>query len=141
MRLKHIPNCFVCGRDNSYGLHAKFRIKKDVAVGEFRPKSWQEGPRGILHGGLTCALLDEAMAALINGMLGVYAPTVSLEIRMRKPIKLSEKIIVIRAELMGKNERHNIYTARATAKLPNGTLLASAKGKFLKDKEAHLPAK
>ncbi|MEA3328843.1 MAG: PaaI family thioesterase [Candidatus Omnitrophota bacterium] len=137
---RHVPNCFVCGKDNPHGLRAKFRVEKDAAIGEFKPENWQEGGRGMLHGGLICALLDEAMAALVNVTLGVYAPTVSLEIRMRKPISLDEERIIVKAELIDKNERHNIYTAQATLQLPDGTLLALGKGKFLKDKKVQLPS-
>ena len=139
MKLQHAPNCFVCGKDNPHGLQTIFKLDgKDRVKAEFFPQPWHEGGGGVLHGGLVCALLDDAMATLINGTLGVAASTVSLEIRMSRPVKLTEKKIIIKSELIDKNERHRLYFARATIELPDGTILASGQGKFLKDKNPQL---
>ena len=140
MKLEHISNCFVCGKDNPHGLRTRFERDGDKVKAEFFPQPWQEGGNGALHGGLVCALLDEAMATVVNGTLGVHAPTVSLEIRISKPVKLTEKKIIVKAELIDKNERRRLYSARATIELPDGTVLAFGQGKFLKDKKVQLPS-
>ena len=141
MKLQHVPNCFVCGKDNPHGLQTRFKLDgEDRVKAEFFPQPWQEGGASALHGGLVCALLDEAMACVVHGTLGVHAPTVSLEIRMSKPIKLTEKKVIVKAELIDKNERRRLYSARATIELPDGTVLASGQGRFLKDKKAQLPS-
>lgn len=141
MKLQHVPNCFVCGKDNSRGLQTRFKLDgKDRVKAEFFPQPWQEGGNGALHGGLVCALLDEAMATVVHGTLAVHAPTVSLEIRISRPVKLIEKKIIVKAELIDKNERRRLYSARATIELPDGTVLASGQGKFLKDKKTQLPS-
>ena len=140
MKLQHVPNCFVCGKDNPRGLQTRFKLDgKDRVKAEFFPQPWQEGGGGALHGGLVCALLDEAMATVVHGtLLGVHAPTVSLEIRISRPVKLTEKKIIVKAELIDKNERRQLYSARATIELPDGTVLAFGQGKLLKDKKAQL---
>ena len=139
MKLQHVSNCFVCGKDNPHGLQTRFELNgKDRVKAEFFPQPWHEGGRGAVHGGLVCALLDEAMASVITGTLGLPAPTVSLEIRMSRPVKLTEKKIIVKAELLDKNERRRLYSARATIELPDGTILASGQGKFLKDKNPQL---
>ena len=138
MKLHHVPNCFVCGKDNPHGLQTRFELDGDKVRAEFFPQPWHEGGGGAIHGGLVCALLDEAMATVVHGTLGVHAPTVSLEIRISRPVKLAEKKIIVKAELTDKNERHRLYFARATIELPDGTVLASGQGKLLKDKKAQL---
>ena len=141
MKLQHVPNCFVCGKDNPRGLQTRFKLDgKDRVKAEFFPQPWQEGGISALHGGLVCALLDEAMATVVHRTLGVHAPTVSLEIRISRPVKLTEKKIIVKAELIDKNERRRLYFARATIELPDGTVLASGQGKFLKDKKTQLPS-
>lgn len=129
MKLRHISTCFVCGKDNPHGLHANFRIVNNKVVGEFSPEEWQEGAIGLLHGGIICVLLDEAMAALINGLMGMDAPTASLEVRFKRPAKLNEKLI-IKAELMREDRR--IRYIRATATTIDGALVAQGEGKFLR---------
>jgi len=141
MKFKHFPNCFVCGKDNPHGLQTRFKLDgEDRIKAEFFPQSWQEGGAGALHGGLVCALLDEAMAYVVHGTLGIHASTVSLEIRISRPVKLTEKKIIVKAELIDKNERRRLYSARATIELPDGTVLAFGQGKFLKDKKTQLPS-
>ena len=136
MKLQHKPNCFVCGKDNLRGLQTGFELDgKNRVKAEFFPQPWQEGSAGALHGGLVCALLDEAMASVVNETLGVHAPTVSLEIRISRPIKLTEEKIIVAAELIDKNEKRRLYSARATIELPDGTVLASGQGKFLESKK------
>ena len=128
MKLRHISTCFVCGKDNPHGLHANFRIVDDRVVGEFSPKEWQEGASGLLHGGLICAVLDEAMVTLINGLMGTDAPTASLEVRFKRPARLNEKLIIT-AELMREDRR--IRYVRATANTMDGALVAQGECKFL----------
>ncbi len=140
MKLQHKSNCFVCGKDNLRGLQTGFELDgKNRVKAEFFPQPWQGGGAGALHGGLVCALLDEAMASVINAALGVHAPTVSLEIRMSKPIKLTEEKIIVTAELIDKNEKRRLYSARATIELPDGTVLASGQGKFLESRKEQVP--
>ena len=128
MALRHFDGCFVCGKANSRGLKANFVIQDGEVTGEFVPSQDHQGPKNLLHGGIICALLDEAMAALINGVLGTDAPTVFLEVRFKKPARINEKLL-IKAQLI--NHERRVKYAQATLEKEDGTVIATGKGKFL----------
>jgi acyl-coenzyme A thioesterase PaaI-like protein len=127
--LKHISTCFGCGKDNPHGLKANFKVDDKRIIGEFVPQRWQKGFRGYLHGGLISALLDEALAQLLNRVICVDGPTGYLEVRYRKPARLDKKLL-LRAEII-RNTKKVLY-AKAIAKYEDGTLIAEATGKMLK---------
>ena len=127
--LRHISTCFGCGKDNSHGLKAKFKVDGKKIIGEFIPQQWQKGFRGYLHGGLISALLDEAMAQLLNRVICVDGPTGYLEVRYRKPASLDKKLL-LSAEIF--KDTKKILYAKAIAEYRDGTLIAEAKGKLIK---------
>src|SRR6056297_2991038 len=84
--------CFACGDKNPISLHLKFEeIDKNKVRAEFVPGEYHQGYNGIIHGGLTATLLDEAMAHVI-GFKGIKAFTAELNIRYRKAIEIGEKL-------------------------------------------------
>ena len=127
--LKHISSCFGCGKNNPHGLKAKFEVDNKKITGEFIPQGWQKGFRGYLHGGLISAILDEALAQLLNRVICVDGPTGYLEVRYRKPARLDKKLL-LSAEII--KDTKKILYAKATARYEDGTLIAEAKGKLLK---------
>jgi len=51
--------CFVCGIDNSIGLHLHFYPDDEGrCIARFRPQPHHQGYPGQLHGGLISTLLD-----------------------------------------------------------------------------------
>lgn len=130
MPIKHIDYCFVCGKKNPLGLHAIIKRDKDKIIGEFIPKREHEGPKGILHGGIVSALLDEVMVHLAHTVIssGQDTPTVSLTIRFFKPVPTGKRII-LEATTTGK--RSKLIQAQASIKFADGTLVAKAEGKFI----------
>ena len=55
--------CYVCGPKNSVGLHVPFtRDGERGARGEYVARAEHCGWPGMLHGGVTFALMDEALA-------------------------------------------------------------------------------
>lgn len=119
--------CFICGKRNPLGLKAEFQVDRDrlELTGTFVPRREHQGYKGIMHGGLTCALLDEAMVKLVWES-GVPAVSASLEITLAKPIKVGEPI-VIRGWIESRKGRVINTTARIED--ATGTILAEAKGK------------
>ena len=83
--------CFGCGRDNPAGLGLKMRLEGDTVVADFTPAPRYEGWRGILHGGIICALLYEVMEnwGYLNGM-ATMARTVSA--RLVKPARIGRPL-------------------------------------------------
>ena len=77
--------CFVCGDENPHGLRVGWRLVEGVALARFQPGRHHEGWRGVVHGGILAALVDEAMAQCLR-LRGVHALTGRLEIRYRIPV-------------------------------------------------------
>ena len=55
-------DCFACGMHNPIGLKLQFyQTAPDEVTAEFIPPEEYQGYSGILHGGVTAAILDEAV--------------------------------------------------------------------------------
>lgn len=102
--------CYGCGVENASGLKLQFTPDGESGcTATYTARREHEGWSGILHGGVTFALMDEALgwALYLNGLSGV---TARVEVRFRKPIPVATKL-VIRAWMTGRRGR--IVTARA----------------------------
>lgn len=86
-----------------------------------------QGWRGIAHGGIVMALLDEAMAHAA-GFAGQRGVTASVNVRFRKPVPLERPI-----EILGRVtwHRRNVLGVEAKILDESGTLLAEAEGSFV----------
>jgi len=122
--------CFICGKRNPIGLKVEFDVDKPALriAGVFVPKREHEGYKGIMHGGLVGALLDEAMVKLL-WEAGIPAVSASLEIRLAKPAKVGEPLYI--RGWVDSQKGRIVFTA---AKIENarGEVLAEAKAKCVK---------
>jgi acyl-coenzyme A thioesterase PaaI-like protein len=122
--------CFVCGKRNPMGLKVDFDIDRDNLKlrGSFTPCREHQGYSGIMHGGLASALLDEAMVKLLWDA-GIPAVSASLEIKLIKPVKVGEPLVI--KGWVDSEKGRLIYTG-AVLEDATGTVLAEAKGKCVK---------
>ncbi len=122
-------NCFACGPANPIGMHVHFDRAADGegvrAAVELEPH--YQGWRGIAHGGIVMALLDEAMAHAA-GFAGHRGVTAHVSVRFRKPVPL-EKPIEVRGRVTWR--RRNVLGVDARVFDAAGTLLAHAEGSFV----------
>ncbi|RKY86183.1 hypothetical protein DRQ09_06400 [candidate division KSB1 bacterium] len=118
-------NCFACGI-NDYGLKLRFVIKDNESYGEFKAIEKFQGYDNILNGGIISTILDSAMVNILLER-GIKALTASLEVRMKKYIKIGEKI-KIKASLI--KEKGKLFIIESELFNNNG-ILATGKGKFL----------
>jgi uncharacterized protein (TIGR00369 family) len=122
-------NCFACGPDNPIGMHVHFDRAADTdgvrARLDLAPV--YQGWRGIAHGGIVMALLDEAMAHAA-GFAGHRGVTASVNVRFRKPVPL-ERPIEVRGRVVW--QRRNVLGVEASVLDADGNLLAHAKGHFV----------
>ncbi|MBM2832118.1 MAG: tRNA threonylcarbamoyl adenosine modification protein YeaZ [Dehalococcoidia bacterium] len=83
--------CFGCGKDNPAGLKLSFSWDGEKAEADFTPGELHQGWPGIMHGGLICCLLDEAMAyvAYFHGYKGLTART---QVRLHAPLSIGEPL-------------------------------------------------
>ncbi len=124
--------CFACGDKNPISLALKFtEVAENKVQAEFIPGEYHQGYNGIIHGGLTATLLDEAMAHVI-GFKGIKAFTAELNIRYRKAIEIGEKLKIIgEYKSSKKSSIANIHYAQAEIFDKQGNLKAQAEAKFI----------
>jgi uncharacterized protein (TIGR00369 family) len=119
-------NCFACGPENPVGMHLHF----DRAGGGDHVRAMvnlapqYQGWRGVAHGGIVMALLDEAMAHAA-GFAGHRGVTASVNVRFRKPVPLEAPI-----EVTGRVtwQRRNVLGVEATIFDAAGNVLVQGQG-------------
>jgi len=120
--------CFVCGRDNADGLHLEFHTDADGSVhAEWEAAAALEGYNGVLHGGIICTLLDEAMAKAVIAQQW-RAMTVEINVRYRRHVSTGEQL-VIRGRIIERKKRR--IQTEATMSTAGGEERARATGTFL----------
>jgi uncharacterized protein (TIGR00369 family) len=116
--------CFGCGQQNPGGLKLRFRTEGECVRTDFTPSPTHEGYPGYLHGGITCALLDEAMGwAAYHLSSGALAVTAKVQIKFRRPLLIDEPLTVT-ASITRRSTRH-LWT-EATIKRKDGKPAAEA---------------
>ncbi|MFB3908425.1 MAG: PaaI family thioesterase [Candidatus Eisenbacteria bacterium] len=123
--------CFVCGRENPLGLRLSWSFEEDRSRARFRPSPHHQGWRGIVHGGILAALLDEAMAQRLR-FSAIRGVTATMTIRYRAPVPTSTEIVV---EGFLEADRGRALRTRAEARTPDGKLVADAEGTCIRSRE------
>ena len=115
------PTCFGCGKDNPVGLKLEIKKNGDEAEGEFTISKLYEGWYGVVHGGILCTILDEAMAyTYFPKTKGV---TAKAEFRFRQPAPIGVPMVVT-AKLVKRTRK--VLTTTATITLKDGTVVAES---------------
>ncbi|MBX6395598.1 MAG: PaaI family thioesterase [Alicyclobacillaceae bacterium] len=129
--------CFVCGPDNPRGLHMRFeKYGEEGVIADFESEDWYGGWPGIQHGGVTCAVLDEA-AAYVTYNMGLVAVTAQLEVQFQHPIRTGERLQVV-AYPLRKTRRLIEVEAKITGE--DGSPKAQARAKMMVLSEAQRQA-
>ncbi len=125
MKQPNSKHCFVCGRENPYGLKLKFY---EIAPGEVEveytvPEQYQGYP-GVVHGGVVAAMLDEVTGRVhMGGDPPRFMFTARLDVRYRKNVPVGQPLRII-----GHAGKSRERTAIAIGQIfgPDGDLLAEA---------------
>ena len=120
---KRATKCFGCGQDNPIGLKLSFRCNEDRAEAEFTPDELHQGWPGIVHGGIICTLLDEAMSHTLDQQR-INCLTAKTEIRFRRPAFVGEPLVVTGTMTM---KRKRLIEATSAITLKDGTVVAEGK--------------
>ena len=121
-------NCFACGPENPIGMHLRFAVAQAGGVrAAVTLAPHYQGWRGIAHGGIVMALLDEAMAHAA-GFAGHRGVTASVNVRFRKPVPL-EQPLEVRGRVTW--QRRNVLGVEAEIFDRDGTLLVRGEGNFV----------
>ena len=85
-------DCVLCGAGNPWSLGVTFEIDGDGGVKTFfTPDLRLQGYDGMLHGGVSAALLDAAMTHCLFHR-GVRAVTADLRVRYPHPVRMGRKL-------------------------------------------------
>ena len=128
MELRDDHGCFGCSPDNPVGLHLDFQPDGEGGVvGRADVPEHFSGWRGVVHGGIVCAMLDEAMAkAAAAGERRMV--TAELNVRLAKPLP-TRTPVVISAKLA--EERGRLVRTGGEIRVEDGQLYATGRATFL----------
>ena len=130
-RVRVHPRCVVCSSTNPMGLGQEFALQPDGSVeSTFAGSEMFEGYSGLLHGGVTAALLDGAMTNCLFAH-GIEALTAELTVRYREPVAVRGKITTS-ARLVESHGRLHLLRAELRQ---DGRVKATALGKFVENHE------
>ena len=138
MGIENNDRCFVCGKQNPYGLQVNPEVKRagaEVRI-ECTPPKHMQGWKNILHGGIISTLLDEAITHIGIGTYDGPAVTAQLEVRFRNPAPTGVKLFVS-AERIKTSRR--LIEAKATVTLGDNTIIATGTGKVMPVDESFSP--
>lgn len=120
--------CFVCGRDNPYGLQLRFRQHEGVVSTQVSLPEHTAGFEQRTHGGIVAGLLDEAMGWATVLASERFTYTAELNVRYRDRVPVGEPLSVT-----GRVDRatRRLLLASATIQDASSAELATATGKFM----------
>ena len=135
--------CLVCGRDNPFGLHARFYELAPEApaatgapgagpelLGVFDVREEHQSYPGRLHGGISSTILDETIGrAILLSQPDAWGVTVEFSVRFRKPLPLDDEVRCV-ARITRDSSR--LFEGTGEIVLADGTIAVEAAGKYLK---------
>ena len=124
--------CLVCGLKNPYGLATSFlELESGELLAVFTPRIEHQGYPGLLHGGITTAVLDETIgrAVMIRHPEDMWGVTVEVSVRFRKQIPLGQELRVIGR--LTKDARR-FFEGTGELLLPDGQVAAEATGRYMR---------
>lgn len=124
--------CFVCGQENPYGLKLRFESLDELRVSaKFVPAEYLMGFKGVLHGGIVSAILDDAMAWALYNSTGKLYVTSELTVNFKKPAVVCQEFQVLAVSDREPGARvRKIEYAKAQILDAKGEVIAEASGKF-----------
>lgn len=120
--------CFVCGKENRYGLAIQFFADEHVVKGTFRPLEYLCGFPGILHGGILASVADEVMWWAASWKKASSCVTVEMNVKYLKSAPTDQEFTLI-ARVIG--EKRRIVQVEGEVMDKEGHIYAAAQGKYL----------
>ncbi len=127
-----LGNCLICGQGNPHGLRLRFHrlIAPDrgvIGVGaETTVPQYFQGFDDVLHGGVICAMLDDAMWWAVYTRHKAVTVTADMQLRFRQPVATGSALRV--EGIVGEGRR--IYAAAARLRDASGQVVAEATARF-----------
>jgi uncharacterized protein (TIGR00369 family) len=125
--------CFICGHENTMGLHAQFLSLQDGRVcARFEALEVHQSYPGRVHGGVISAILDETIGRVIQvEQPDEFGVTIELSVKFRKPVPIGEPLKVI-AQLTKLTAR--VFEGEGSLLLPDGSVAAQGFARYYRQK-------
>lgn len=123
--------CLLCGNQNPLSMKLKFAADSNMFVhADFKPHEMLQGYRGILHGGVICALLDSAMVNCLFHQ-NISAVTAEMQVKFIHPVNCGENL-----HLCAHIDKSfpPLYTMKAELTC-SGKIYATAQAKFMQNSQ------
>jgi uncharacterized protein (TIGR00369 family) len=127
----YLPNsdsCYVCGRTNPFGLRVRFFIRDGSVRARFIADEHRCGFRGVVHGGVLSALLDETMGWAPAYAKRLFCYAAELRIRFVRPAPVDTPLIVSGSVSA---DRGRVWETEGEVRGEDGTLYARGWGKYM----------
>lgn len=98
-------NCFACDPNNQEGLQMSFYEDGEYILTEWEPKSYFQGYRNVLHGGIQSTLMDEIASWTVYVKAKKAGVTASMNVRFKKPVYVNKGKITVRGKLTEMNRK------------------------------------
>lgn len=128
--------CFVCGQESEIGLKVKFELNETGARAVHTPRQDFQGFGGVVHGGILCSLLDDAMWKTVNGLTGAITMTAKMDVKFKSPAYIG-KALTIQGEMLDEKRRSNrgFFEVKGRITDSEGKVLAEATGLYVEPEE------
>ncbi len=121
-------HCFGCAPDNASGLRMEFYEDGDEIVSVWAPRPEFQGWINTLHGGIQAALADEICAWVITRKFQTSGVTASMELRYRKPMHTTDRLITLRARVAA--QKRNVVDIEAELRNEQGEICTTARCRY-----------
>jgi acyl-coenzyme A thioesterase PaaI-like protein len=127
--------CFGCSPDNPIGLKMMFEQDGDICRSRYTTGPEHQSWNDVVHGGLLATMMDEAMGKWLWEH-GLTAMTAEMTIRYSAVVPVGVTL-TIESHLV--SQKRKLIEMAASITLPDGSVAARAKAKFLEVTPADLP--
>ena len=138
MRPVDLSHCYGCGAENPKGFHLKKAYAGDRSRIEFDVLPEHSSYPGLMHGGVTCVLMDEAMYHAV-ARLGLEAVTTSLTVECMSPALVGQHLVCEAWVVERKAHRVRRHWSRRGAAPPSPTAEGRSKRSTWTDSCASIP--
>jgi uncharacterized protein (TIGR00369 family) len=128
MERADLSHCFGCGPNNPIGFHLEKSYVGDRSRIEYKVRPEHASYPGMMHGGVTCVLLDEVMYHIV-ARLGIEAVTTSLTVDYRH-VALVGRRLICEAWIENRKGRR-IEVSATVVDAESGTVIADGRSTFL----------
>ena len=124
-------NCIVCGVKSESSLMTSFyELENQTVVGVCTPQNNHQSYPDRMHGGMICAILDEAIGRAIQiDNPNAWGVTGNIEIKYKKAVPLNKQIKCVGRII---NNRSRVFEGEGFIEDEEGNVLATAKALYFK---------